>query len=282
MRPCSKTTYHGTVTQTMKLYDRDYTRLTAEEITEWQRYDKEHTKQVGKLLVRTGAFRSYPKAVRHFKSLFPNNYLDIVELKDEERLRTTLASFRGLLDGDVNERKVLSFILENRAYFIVASLLKAYFRFGHHEAHIFPEFQLGNSYKVDHLLVGLSSGGWHFVFVELEAPKGDITLENGDLGVAFRKGLSQVADWNTWLEERYSALSETFDKHRRSELPLPREFIQLDKTRLYFVVVAGRRSDFNDRTYRIQRKRQMDSSELILHYDNLLDAAENVIGQNTY
>jgi hypothetical protein len=266
----------------MKLYERDYTTITLEERTEWQRLENAGARQVGRFKVTTHNPRTFPKAVRHFLSLFPNNYLDIEELKEEDRLRALVDSFEKLLNGDATERKILKFILDTRAYFIIAALLKAHFNFGHHEAHIFPEFQLGNTYRVDHLLVGLNSDGWHFVFVELESPSGEITLESGELGASFRKGLSQVADWSTWLEERYSSLSETFDKSRRPEEPLPREFSVFDKTRLHYVVVAGRRSDFTDKTYRIRRRRHMESRELLLHYDNLLDAAREVIGAHTY
>ena len=124
----------------------------------------------------------------------------------------------------------------------VGSLLKTYFHFGHHSAHLFPEFRLGNSFLVDFLLVGKDSGGWSFVLVELEAPAGNITLKNGDLGSAVRKGLSQVESWDEWREARYGSLAETFDKSRRSDVCLPREFIALDKSRIHYVVVAGRRS----------------------------------------
>ena len=39
---------------------------------------------------------------------------------------------------------------------------------GNHGAYLFPEFQLGSSYKADYLLLGKSSGGFEFIFVELE------------------------------------------------------------------------------------------------------------------
>lgn len=268
----------------MKLYDRDYTELSSDEREEWQSLRrKEVVSKIGTSEIRHDLFRDYPKAARHFMHLFPNNYLDIVELKDEARLNEQLRLFRRLIDSDdVTERGILNFIIRNRAYFIVASILKTYFHFGHHEAYLFPEFQLGNSYKVDHLLVGKNSEGWQFVFVELEAPLGKTTLLTGDLGDAFRKGLAQVANWDAWIEARYGSLTETFNKDRHADEPLPQEFVTLDKSRLHYVVVAGRRTDFNDKTYRIRRKRQKDNSELILHYDNLIDAAENVIGETAY
>ena len=83
-------------------------------------------------------FRQYPKAIRHYNSLFPNNYMDVVELEDFESLKNKLDDFKTLLDSkDVKERDILNFIRNHKAYFIIASLLKRYFDFGHHEAYLF-------------------------------------------------------------------------------------------------------------------------------------------------
>lgn len=267
----------------MKLYNRDYNKLTPSENEKWLSLRQEEVVgKLGKLKIRRSRFLDYPKAARHFISLFPNNYLDIVELKDEEGLKSQLDQFRRLLDSDdVTERKILNFINQECAYFIIGSILKRYFHFGHHDAFLFPEFQLGNSYQVDHLLVGKSSDGWHFVFIELEAPVGNITIASGDLGSVFRKGLAQVSDWDAWLQARYSSLAETFNKSRGSER-LPDEFFTLDKSRIHFVVIAGRRADFKEKTYRIRRTKNNENSEMILHYDNILDAAGYVIGELTY
>ncbi|WP_025723557.1 hypothetical protein [Paenibacillus polymyxa] len=71
----------------MKIYERDYTYLTDEELKLWD--EKKEAEKVGKLggkWIRKSLFREYPKAARHFMSLFPNNYLDIEELKNESEL----------------------------------------------------------------------------------------------------------------------------------------------------------------------------------------------------
>ena len=264
----------------MRLYDRDYTSLLPDEREAWQSLQRQEVVgTIGTSEIRTSRFRDYPKAARHFEQLFPNNYLDIVELQDESRLSAQLVAFQELLDSEnATERKILDFIRERCAYFLIGSILKKYFHFGHHSAHLFPEFQLGNSYKVDYLLVGKNSGGWHFVFVELEAPTGRITLGNGNLGEVFRNGVAQVDAWETWLEARFNSVTETFAKSKRPDQPLPDEFGQFDRSRIHFVVIAGRRSDFNDYTYRTCRK----SPHLLIHYDNIVDAAASVIGKATY
>lgn len=268
----------------MKLYKRDYRRLTKEEKDRWQALVQEEVvSKMGKFEIRRSKYFEYPKAARHFISLFPNNLLDIIELNDEKHLRSVIVGFMSILDSaDVSERNIIDFISTNQAYFLLGSLLKPYFHFGHHDAFLFPEFQLGNSFKADYLLLGRASDGWHFVFVELEAPRGKITVADGGLGEAFRKGLSQVEDWDLWLESRFSTLSESFMKELKKGESLPDEFHHLDKTRINYVVIAGRRSDFDEKTYRIRRKNQKDNSVLILHYDNVIDSAEKIIGEATY
>lgn len=240
----------------MSLYNADYTKLSLEDEAEWKTLQQaELVSKVGELEIRRSQFRNYPKAVRHFIHLFPNNYLDIVELQDKERLNVLLEAFRDLINSEnVKEREILNFIFQKQAYFIIASMLKKYFFFGHHEAYLFREFQLGISYKVDYLLIGKNSDGWHFVFTELEAVLGSITLADGELGETFRKGLKQVSAWDRWLEARYTSLSETFEKYKQLNRLLPQEFTQLDKSRIHYVIVAGRRNDFRETTYWNRRK----------------------------
>lgn len=160
-------------------------------------------------------------------------------------------------------------------------MLKAYFSFGHHDTFIFPEFQLGTSYQVDYLLVGKNSGGYEFIFVELEHPNKNITLENGHLADALRKGERQALDWKYWLEANYSTLYETFSKYKSPNVNLPIEFMKYDSTRIHFVVIAGKRDNFSERTYQLKRQKQSEKI-LLLHYDNLYDSAKALIGKSTY
>lgn len=263
----------------MGIYDRDYFKLTSEEENEWGALKKiEHGEGFGGPVF----FRIYPKAARHFQSLFPNNYLDIEDLKNEKELKELADDFLRLLNIIVGEREILNFIRERNAYFVVASILKKYYDFGHHDAYIFPEFMLGNSYKVDYLLVGKNSGGYEFVFVELESPNKKATKVDGELGQPYTKGIEQVDDWREWLEENYQSLYETFKKYGHPTKSLPYEFLKLDTTRLHYVVVAGRRGHFSENTYRKRRYKERNESIKLLHYDNLYDCALSVIGEATY
>lgn len=268
----------------MGIYNRDYTVLTNEELMEWEKVKLQENCSIGgKLKIRKNLFRQYPKAVRHYLSLFPNNYLDIEELQDEKKLYEFSNKYMELIDNDeTNERMLLNFINQNKAFFIVASMLKSNFNFGHHDAYIFPEFQLGTSYKVDYLIVGKSSGGYEFVFVELEKPKGNITIQSGDFGETIRKGINQINDWKIWLDGNYSSLKENFNKYKSNTKPLSEEFYTLDTSRIHYVVVVGRRIDFIEKTYALKRRLEQSEKITLLHYDNLYDSALAIIGKATY
>lgn len=257
--------------------------MTANEKEEWETVKQKEITESGIPGFRRPLMWQYPKAVRCFLTLFPNNYLDPEELSDIERLNYIASELDKLLGNNaVTERSILDFIRDKKAYFIIGSILLNNYKFGHHETFLFPEFLLGNSYKADFLLVGRSSGGYEFVFVELESPVGRIATKNGDLGEVFRKGLSQIGEWNAWLEANYVSLQETFQKYKHPEISLSDEFIRLDKTRIHYALIAGKRKDFSNKTYRIRREFIDKQKTTILHYDNLSEDAKAVIGKNTY
>ena len=191
----------------MKIHSRDYSPISTEELNEWGILkEKEIIHKIGKgdLAIRKSLYREYPVAVRHYMSLFPNNHLDIEDLQKIEYLTALTEKFYSIIDNpDSNERSVLNWIREEKAYFIIASIMNGSYSFGHHDAFIFPEFQLGNSYQVDYLIVGKSSGGYEFIFVEMKHPNKNITLTDGHSGDAMRKGERQVTDWKYWLEANY-------------------------------------------------------------------------------
>lgn len=134
------------------------------------------------------------------------------------------------------ERDVLRFINHRPAYHIIAGVFK-YYNFGHHDAYVFPEFALGK-YIADYLLIGKSSGGYEFVFVELEHPNGRTTLKSGHEGEAFRKGTYQIYDWKAEIEAHFSASFVTITKYSNKS-SLPKEFSEYDSSRFHYAVVAG-------------------------------------------
>lgn len=281
----------------MNLYnDRNYNYVTDEEIKRL-----EEIKCIEKIGLngkpmkfgRKIMYRDYPKAVKHNLSLFPNNFLDIEELKKEEALLNTVENFETIIDlNDTNERTILKFINQYGNYHIIASILYQY-NFGHHGAYVFREFKLGTSYVADYLIIGKSSGGYEFIFVELQKPKGNITKKDGTFGSDIRDGLDQIDDWKRWLDSNYSTLYENFKKYKNKNIHkldnetriLTDEFIKYDSTRMHFVVVAGRRSDFKanqEVTYSLKRALKKERNINLIHYDNLVDLSKKLVGKETY
>ena len=270
----------------MKLYSRDYTILEPDENQLWEELKaKEIVFHEGKpTMIRKSEYKNFPKAARHYDSLFPNNFVDSIDLKDsKEDLSKSLNKFELLLnDKTITERNILNFIKDNNAWFIIGSILKNNYHFGHHALYIFPEFQLPPNYQADYLLVGQNSSGHHFVFVEFENPYKEITIKDGSFGTTIRKGIKQIDDWEYWIEQNFSNLKLVFEKQQNSKKILPNEFVNYDKSRIHYVVVAGRRNDFNDKTYRLQRNNFDQRKLFVLHYDNLLDFSHDTIGALTF
>lgn len=267
----------------MKLYNRDYLPgLTPQEKIEFQAIlDKE---KEGMKIGRRNLYYQYSLAARNCLSLFPNNHLDILDLKSNPNVANINNGFSQLISSDtISERDILNYINQTPAFHIIGSILRGcHFHFGHHSAYLFPEFPLGTSYKADYLIIGKSSGGHEFVFVELENPKGNITVQDGELGNTFRKGIIQVKDWQRWLQENYITLSEYFEAHCNRNETLPKEFIKFDSTRFHYVVVAGTRKDFTDKTYRIAREHKDMEKIHLLHYENLCDFSSQILNEPTY
>lgn len=264
------------------LFERDYQIVYESEKRERDKIDKEVNGDNKSLLGKIICFRQYPKAIRHSESLFPNNYMDIVQLEKIEELEKQCKEFEELLsDTTIIESKIKKFIQDNRYYHIPASIFNR-FSFGNHEAVLFKEFQLGTSYRADYLLAGKASGGWQFVYVEFENPYGSITASDNSWGTTVRKGLNQIEDWKTYIEANYSSIKAEFEKHTKK--PLPKEFTSFDSSRMHYVIVVGRRRDFdsNEKIRTLQRRVEKQQNIKIIHYDNLLDDARALIGRNSY
>jgi len=270
----------------MNNQNRDYNTITALEKLEWEALQEKeivyHNGQPTK--IRKSQYRHYPKAVRHYISLFPNNFIDAVDLIAEKALLITIIDkFQILLDNvNTTEREILNFIRNNNAYFLIGAILKSSYRFGHHALHIIPEFPLTISHKPDFVIIGQNSAGYHFVFVELENPYNHITTKAGSHGTTIRKGIKQIDDWEIWMEKYYSHLKPVFENKKNATMHLPNEFFEFDKTRMHYVVIAGRRDDFNEHTRRLNRTMLEQRKLLIIHYDNIIEEARDIIGQSTF
>lgn len=269
------------------LYERDYRILN--EIEKKQLFDADEylKKNKGKNgVIPSNILNKYhelkPEASYFFQSLFPNNHLFTGSLEDKEKLKQTELEFETLINTNPSERKILNFINQNRYYNLIGSIFHSGFDFGHHDSYLFKEFEFPSTYKADYLLIGKNSHGYHFIFIELENPTGSITNKDGGFGTTIRKGIKQVENWDKWIEGHFNSLSLIFEKLKNELIVLPNEFRTLNKTRLNYVVVSGRRKDFNDNTYEEKRRLSRNKNITLLHYDNILDSYKTFYSTNNY
>lgn len=273
------------------MYRRDFRILTEEEAKIRDKYFLSLKNQGWKFVSNDDFKRlmeihdQYP-AIGYNLSLFPNNriiqeYLD--GCFENPNPQAILNSFISLIDNlETTERHVLNFIKNNFAYFIPASIAKDYANWGHHELYVFPEFPLGTNYKVDYLVLGNNSEGYHLMFVEFENPYDNITTKDGEFGVTLRKGLSQITDWQYWLEKNFSHLKSVFEKSKSDHYRLPDELFEYDSTRITLALVGGRRDDFSTKTYLLRRKHLQKDRTVILHYDNIINLAQSMIDSDGF
>ena len=266
----------------MKLYERDYC-LSPNE-TEIAEYNIVLEKEKEGLPIgRRNMYREYPEAVRHYNSLFPNNHIDLLDWKNSGKMEAFTDTFDALIHNpETKEREVLNYINHTPAHYLIMALL-SYKDFGHHEAYLFPEFSIGNgTYYADYLIVGKNSGGYEFVFFELEAPNGRTTIKSGHDGQAIRSGLNQISDWKYKINSEYDSIANEFKKAGKKDTSFPSEFLKLDQTRIHYMVISGLRKDYNEVTYYERRSKAKEQGIAMYHYDNLLDLARNLQEKNTF
>ena len=84
------------------------------------------------------------------------------------------------------------------------------------------------------------------------------------------------------MTANFASYTEKLRKYKNPSLNLSDEFYTLDLSRFHYVVVAGRRSDFSEKTYILKREYKKEKDIDVLHYDNLIDFSNNLIGKITY
>ena len=254
--------------------DKDYLKLEGKDIQGLANF-KNQFKQTGIEGRMIPPEVTWSNAVwKYADSLFPNHVVYDEDIKEREQyLLDQTETFKAMLDDvSIREQDILNFLRNQRAYHLILGLFQ-FFEFGHHDRYLFREFKIGTSFQADYLLIGRGSGGTEFVWVELESHVNNITIKSGDFGTTIRKGLQQTNDWEKFINGNFSAVRAELQKHKSPEVNWEDEYINYDPHKMHYVVVAGRRPDFNERTYEMRRQSKM-TNRLVLHYDNLVDKSE--------
>lgn len=85
----------------VSLYERDYFKLTEEEIIKKAEIIERNTTKHGNLeIYNCNMHFELPKAVRHNDSLFPNNYMDYVDLYNYKKMKALNELYLNEIEND--------------------------------------------------------------------------------------------------------------------------------------------------------------------------------------
>lgn len=264
------------------MFKRDYSNLNTAEAAALAAFDAARLASKNKFrsISHESKLLSEFPAIEYNRSYFPNNHMSYHDLKIRKmEYRGKLHRFKKLIyDKKTNEQEILNYIKKEEAYFIIASIVKNYTDWGHHDLYVFREFPIGTQYRADFVISGKNSFGYHFLFVEFEGAYGSIINNNGDFGTTIRKGISQVEDWESFIVKNFAHLKPIFDSKKNNSRQLPDEFYEYDPVKISHCVVAGRRNDFCAKSSRKKHEQHgRDSKFKLLHYDNVIECTERLL-----
>lgn len=131
------------------------------------------------------------------------------------------------------------------------------------------------------MLVGKSSDGFHFVFVECESINGSVITNDEVFGESIRKRKTQIENWLFFLEHQWNDVYYKLLEKANDNSSLPKEFTYYDSSRIHFLVVAGRRSVYTENARR--RVREEDKKGIkIINYDRWCETALKKTNTITY
>ena len=169
-----------------------------------------------------------------------------------------------VLNKAEKENDIQQYIKNNQKWFIPASIFECY-DFGHHEAYIVPEQQLGHKYRADYMLIGRNSIGYNIVLVEFEDVNVDYKIKTYNAETeAVRKGIAQINDWKRWMNDnRMHFLREC----------IPADFISnVPPWGIRYCLVVSRREKMDNVANDIRgQQSEHDPSLKIITYDRLVD-----------
>ena len=162
------------------------------------------------------------------------------------------------------ENDIQRYIKENKKWFIPASIFKDY-DFGHHEAYLISEQQLGSEYRADYMLIGRNSIGYHIVLVEFEDVNVNYKVKTSNMETeSVRKGLVQIRDWKRWMDNNRDYFMVSSGLSNISEkIPL---------WGIHYCLVVSRRKRLDNIANQMRGQMQYEIPELhIITYDRLID-----------
>lgn len=148
------------------------------------------------------------------------------------------------------------------------SLLRAIDPSGH-ETFVVAEPQLGGTFIPDFVVASIDSAGFNWHFVELESPRKDMGMQDGQFADKARQGIRQIEDWREWVR-----LNLANAQRSRREGGVGLTGVRAEAPGL---VIIGRRDSTKLARDSVRSQLSRDRAIRIQTYDWLLEAVEGRI-----
>lgn len=263
----------------MFLQDRDYTIYSNDEEKEAFIHDEKYENCNGIKSNRNFLRFSHPdtdirRFIWHRRSLFPNNYLYFLEYK-EINFEKEADEYNKVIYSANNEHEIQTYIKGNRKWFIPGAIFLDY-NFGHHDAYLFPEQKLGNSFIADYMLIGKNSDGYNIVLIEFEKANTPYLIKTGNIeSESVRKGIAQIKDWKRWIDQN----RDFFMK----DIGLSKFGIDVPTYRIFYYLVVSRRDLMTEQAIdvRSQSVYEMQNTKIVT-FDRLTDNILKLQNHNSW
>jgi hypothetical protein len=170
--------------------------------------------------------------------------------------RADLLQFEEILDSAADEKPIQRFLEEHPE--MLASLLG-----GTYANAVVPRIDLGGKLEPDFLFAEVDSAGVHWWLIELESPRAQVLLQDGELAEKARHAIKQIEDWRRWL-------TNNLDEARRLPYQDGVGLVDIRREHTRGLVLIGRREEVLGCSEDARQRESTQSRILVRTYDWLL------------
>lgn len=145
---------------------------------------------------------------------------------------------------------------------------------------VIPQFEFGNEYRSDFIVVYGQSYKFFVALVELERANIPMFTKKGDPSYQLTHAIKQVDDWERWINNDKSNFCRTLLRAIKKRYPDFDENINPDRIGVSKKVVIGRRASLSEEN-NSWRSQKADRNLDIVPYDRLVEFEEDIVNKGT-
>lgn len=171
------------------------------------------------------------------------------------------------LDQELEEKEYQDF-LEVNTKFIPRHFVQNH---GVHMSLVLRKLKISNDMITDFVILSKSSTGWNYILIEIEKPSSRFFKSGStDVHSDFMGGVKQIKSWQSWFSKPENKA------HFEAQLRFIKKPISNTPVDIKYVLVTGRRSEYEDSEDKIHTVRSYESDNFkIMSFDSLSENVRN-------